>query len=98
MGTLCDNGSGLFPTGVDAKPPPKRLKTDRPLVSAQAGLASLAALLPITAMAQTIMEEIVVTAQKVEQSVDDVPVAVSAMSGEALRELGFQSSADIASQ
>ncbi len=63
------------------------------------GLVSLAALLlPITGMAQTIMEEIVVTAQKVEQSVDDVPVAVSAMSGDTLRELGFQSSADIAAQ
>ena len=37
-------------------------------------------------------------AGEVEQRVDDVPVAVSAISGEALRELGFQSSMDIAAQ
>jgi iron complex outermembrane receptor protein len=61
-------------------------------------LAALMALLPVTALAQTLMEEIVVTAQKVEQDVDAVPVAVSALSGNALRELGFQSSADIAAQ
>lgn len=45
-----------------------------------------------------LLEEVVVTAQKVEQSIDAVPVAVSAISGDALRELGFQSSTDIAAQ
>lgn len=61
-------------------------------------LGTAASLIPMVAGAQTILEEVMVTAQKVVQSVDDVPVAVSAISGEALRELGFQSSMDIAAQ
>jgi len=54
--------------------------------------------MPFAVAAQTVMEEVIVTAQKVEQAVDDVPVAVTAISGEALRELGFQSSMDVAAQ
>lgn len=56
------------------------------------------ALAPVLAGAQTVMEEVTVTAQKREQSVDDVPVAVSALSGDAIREMGFQTSMDIAAQ
>jgi iron complex outermembrane receptor protein len=62
-----------------------------------AGLATFAAV-PLDSRAQTLMEEIIVTAQKVEQSVDAVPVAVTAISGDALRALGFQSSTDVAAQ
>lgn len=61
-------------------------------------LFGLVALSPAAALAQTVMEEITVTAQKVEQSVDDVPIAVTAISGDALRELGFQSSTEFAAQ
>lgn len=42
------------------------------------------------------LEEVVVTAQKREQSLQDVGVAVSAFSGNEMRQLGFDSSVDIA--
>ena len=45
-----------------------------------------------------ILEEIVVTAQKREQNLQDVGLAVTAFSGEALRELGYTDSIDIAAQ
>ncbi|WP_374577818.1 TonB-dependent receptor [Phenylobacterium sp.] len=44
----------------------------------------------------TTVEDIVVTAQKREQSLQSVPVAVTAYTGETMRELGVQSSADVA--
>lgn len=45
-----------------------------------------------------VLEEIVVTAQKREQSLQDVSVAVTAFSGDALRELNITNSTDIAAQ
>jgi iron complex outermembrane receptor protein len=49
--------------------------------------------------AQTnVLEEITVTAQKREQNLQDAAVAVTAFSGEALRELNFTNSVDVASQ
>jgi iron complex outermembrane receptor protein len=45
--------------------------------------------------AQALVEEIVVTAQKREQAMQDVGIAVTAFSGEQIRQLGFQSSVDI---
>jgi iron complex outermembrane receptor protein len=41
------------------------------------------------AQAQT-LEEVVVTAQKCEQSLQDVPLAVSALTSEAMRDAGVQ--------
>jgi iron complex outermembrane receptor protein len=41
------------------------------------------------------LEEIVVTAQKREQSVQDIGIAVTAFSSEQIRELGFTSSTDV---
>ncbi len=61
-------------------------------------VASVLAIGPASVVAQTIMQEVIVTAQKREQSLDEVPGAVSALSGDALRELGFQSATDIAAQ
>ena len=46
----------------------------------------------------TILEEIVVTAQKREQSIQDVGIAINAFTGEEIRRLGFQDSVDLASQ
>jgi iron complex outermembrane receptor protein len=49
------------------------------------------------ASAQPALEEVVVTAQKREQNMQDVGISVTAMSGDNLRSLGITSSADIAS-
>jgi iron complex outermembrane recepter protein len=48
--------------------------------------------------AQSLMEEVVVTAQKREQNLQDVSVSVSAFSGDTIQELGFQNPHDIFSQ
>ncbi len=42
------------------------------------------------------LEEITVTAQRREQSVQDVPISITAFSGEQLRELGVRSTIDLA--
>ena len=44
------------------------------------------------------LEEVVVTAQKREQSLQDVPIAVSALSGDALADAGIQNIVDISRQ
>ncbi len=47
--------------------------------------------------AQTgILEEITVTAQKREQSIQDVGITITAFSGQQIKELGFENSFDIA--
>ncbi len=52
-----------------------------------------------TATAQTnVLEEITVTAQKREQSLQDTAVSVTAFSGDALRQLNLTNSVDVASQ
>ena len=64
-------------------------------------LASCSILFAVTAgqSAQAqVFEEIVVTAQKRDQSLSDVAVSVTAFSGESLRKFGFTSSVDIAAQ
>lgn len=43
-----------------------------------------------------VLEEITVTAQKREQSIQDVGITITAFSGEQIRELGFEDSFDIA--
>src|SRR5690606_26518502 len=48
--------------------------------------------------ASTEAEELVVTAQKREQSIQDVSMSISAFSGDAVRDLGFQSAIDIVNQ
>lgn len=69
-------------------------------------LAIVAATMPIAAAAQDETSateasdgvgEIVVTAQRREQNLQNVPVAVTALSGDSIADLGIQSSADIAS-
>ena len=39
---------------------------------------------------QLVLEEVIVTAQKREQSLQDVPIAVAAMSGEKINDVGIQ--------
>ncbi|WP_347332054.1 TonB-dependent receptor [Marinimicrobium locisalis] len=47
---------------------------------------------------QSVMEEVLVTAQKREQSLQDVSVAVTAFSGEAIEKMGFEEGLDITQQ
>jgi iron complex outermembrane recepter protein len=73
------------------------------LVNDAAGCGSLTLLLsPLLliglgspAFAQATLEEIVVTAQKREQSIQDVGIAITAFSGEQIRQLGFTQSVDL---
>lgn len=53
--------------------------------------------LPVTAMTQ-VLEEIIVTAQKREQSLQDVGISVTAFSGDQLRELGLTSTQQLHEQ
>lgn len=62
-----------------------------------AGVAA-STLMAVTAPAFAQEEEIIVTAQKREQSIMDVGVAVTALSGEDLRDQGLQSFAAVAEQ
>lgn len=41
------------------------------------------------------LEEIIVTAQKREQNIQDVPITINALSGDEIRKLGFHDAADI---
>lgn len=47
---------------------------------------------------QSVMEEVLVTAQKREQSMQDVSVAVTAFSGQAIEKMGFEEGLDITQQ
>ena len=49
-----------------------------------------------TAMAQGVLEEIVVTAQKREQNIQDVGIAITAFTGDQMTSLGIVQSFDIA--
>lgn len=61
------------------------------------GLLTLSMLLGTTSVfAQTAIEEIIVSAQKREQSLQDVSVAVTAFSGEEIKKLGLSEPADLA--
>ncbi|MEJ2130812.1 MAG: TonB-dependent receptor plug domain-containing protein, partial [Gammaproteobacteria bacterium] len=58
-------------------------------------------LLPVysaSAQTGTIIEEMVVTAQRREQSLQDTPVSVTAFSGDAVEKLGMRQSVDITAQ
>jgi iron complex outermembrane receptor protein len=50
---------------------------------------------PTLAVAQLVLEEVVVTARKREESLQETPVAVSAFSGDALSEMGMTTIADL---
>ncbi len=58
---------------------------------------ALCAYFPTVALADGLLEEVVVTAQKRTQNLQDVPVAVSAFTGEQLREAGVRDMFELAS-
>ena len=67
--------------------------------AARAGLALTLSLSGASALAaQSVIEEVTVTAQKREQSLQDVSVAVSAFSGEALEKMGYEEGLEITQQ
>jgi len=76
--------------------PPALPKPQRLLTLSAALIASLPPL--VIAEQQSVIEEISVTAQKREQSVQDVSVAVSAFSGDAIDRMGFEEGLDITQQ
>ena len=59
-----------------------------------AGIASVS--LPTSSFAQGVLEEVVVTAQKREQGLQDVGIAITAFTGEQMKALGIEESFDIA--
>ena len=77
------------------------MRTTARIFSARKLLALVTATLaaaPSGAVAQAQLEEIVVTAQKREQSLQDVPMAVSAVSGQAMQKAGISDIKDLARQ
>ena len=63
-----------------------------------AGLLLCACVVALPVRAQLVLEEVVVTAQKREQSLQDVGISVTAFSGDQIRELGYTNTIDIAAQ
>ncbi|MGK0298171.1 MAG: iron complex outermembrane receptor protein [Gammaproteobacteria bacterium] len=51
---------------------------------------------PISIQAQAVLEEIIVTAQRREQSLLDVPISIETISGDELQEQGFRNMDDLA--
>ncbi|MDH4104490.1 MAG: TonB-dependent receptor [Gammaproteobacteria bacterium] len=54
--------------------------------------------LATTAVRAEVLEEVIVTAQKRSESVQDLPISVTAFSGDQMKELGFASSIQLAAQ
>ena len=59
---------------------------------------STLSLLLVTGLHAQVLEEVVVTAQKREQSVQDVGIAITSLTGTEIRELGFATALDISHQ
>ncbi len=53
---------------------------------------------PSLSAGEAVIEEIIVTAQKREQALQDTPVSVTAFTGRAIEDLGFRQSVDITAQ
>ena len=64
-------------------------------ITASAAIAS-AALTFTPAFAQNVLEEVVVSAQKREQNIQDVGITMNAFTGDQLKALGVQESFDVA--
>ena len=64
-----------------------------PRTTLATAVAAVALSLPMTAFAQ--LEEVIVTAQKRSESLQDVPISIDAFSGDELQELGVQSAHEI---
>lgn len=65
------------------------MKVDNPIIFKNIALAVAMAIITPLSLADSMLEEVVVTAQKREQSIQEVPVAVTALTGEQLLESGI---------
>lgn len=63
-----------------------------------AGTLSLSSLLAVAPLSASVLEEVIVTAQKREQSLNDVGIAVSAFTGDQMEQLGWDSADDVVAQ
>ena len=70
----------------------------RSKVSEAVIIAISAGAISATAQAQQVIEEVVVTATKREESLQDVPIAVTALTGETIEELGITNFSDYVMQ
>ena len=52
----------------------------------------------LTVNAQSVLEEVIVTAQKREESVQDVPISITALSGDMISDFGFKNTLEIFDQ
>jgi len=59
------------------------------------GLAGLLVSVPVMAQKKGVLEEVIVTAQKREQSLSSVGISITAFSGEQVHEFGFTNTVDI---
>ncbi|MDE0953026.1 MAG: TonB-dependent receptor plug domain-containing protein, partial [Halioglobus sp.] len=69
----------------------------RKITSIMSVCIALCACIPTAALADGVLEEVVVTAQKRSQNLQDVPVAVTAFTGEQLRQAGVRDMFELAS-
>ena len=76
-------------------PFPTRLKNFALSNLSMAIALSSAALAPSVAIGQIAIEEVIVTARKREESLQETPIAVSALSSDAMEELGIADLADL---
>jgi len=58
-------------------------------------ISIFAAVSPLTLMAQMELEEVIVTAQRREQSLQDVPISIEAYSGDTILKQGFRTMEDL---
>ena len=67
-------------------------------VNCARGIAALFLAQSTTVGAQTVLEEITVTATKREESVQDVSISMTAMSGDMIQAFGFQDALEVFNQ
>ena len=70
----------------------------RHVLAAVVAALSAGGAVSVSAQEQGALEEVLVTAQKREQSLQDVPIAVAALSADALRDAGVQNISDVSHQ
>src|SRR5579859_931816 len=75
-----------------------RLTSCAPVIICLMGLGPSGAVLAAEPATGDVLEEVLVSAQRREQNIMDVPVSVSALSGEVLQSLGFNNMTQVASQ